>query len=434
MSKELHLFCGGNVMGQVLREPHRNKLTFRYEQAWQSDTDSFPLSLSMPLTATEHRHDVIEPFLWGLLPDNEGVLRRWGTKFQVSPKNAIALLSHVGEDCAGGIQFVRSEKVESWKASPQKSKVDWLSQGELNERMDLLLRDHAATRSGSDLGQFSLAGAQPKIALFYDERKKRWGIPSGSTPTTHILKPATGAFDGLAENEHFCLRLAQECGFATASSRVEYFGECPVIVVERYDRLRQGNGVLRIHQEDFCQALGRAPQQKYQNEGGPSASEILTLIRQYSSNHAEDEVRFIDALILGWLIGATDAHAKNFSVLIAPGAQVRLAPLYDISSALPYPKQVDLRRANLAMKIGGSYRLREIGSRNWEKFAAENKLNPKTLQGRIEQLLGELPQKCRATADLLRAEGITHPVVDLLIKSISERVNQCWKELGLESG
>ena len=121
-------------------------------------------------------------------------------------------------------------------------------------------------------------------------------------------------------------------------------------------------------------------------------------------------------------------------MLIAPGAQVRLAPLYDISSALPYPKQVDLRRANLAMKIGGSYRLREIGSRNWEKFAAENKLNPKTLQGRIEQLLGELPQKCRATADLLRAEGITHPVVDLLIKSISERVNQCWKELGLESG
>ena len=245
MSEELHLFCGGNVMGQVLREPRRNKLLFRYEQAWQSDPDSVPLSLSMPLTATEHRHDVIEPFLWGLLPDNDGVLRRWGTKFQVSPKNAFALLSHVGEDCAGGIQFVRSEKVESWKASPPKSKVDWLSQGELNERMELLLRDHAATRSGSDLGQFSLAGAQPKIALFYDERKKRWGIPSGSTPTTHILKPATGAFDGLAENEHFCLRLAQECGFATASSRVEYFGECPVIVVERYDRLRQGNGVLR---------------------------------------------------------------------------------------------------------------------------------------------------------------------------------------------
>jgi len=430
MSEELHLFCGSNVMGRVIRESRRNKLLFRYEQSWQSHPDSFPLSLSMPLTASEHRHDVIEPFLWGLLPDNDGVLRRWGAKFQVSPKNTFALLSHVGEDCAGGIQFVRSEKLESWKASPPKGKIDWLSRAELDERVALLLADHSATRSGSDLGQFSLAGAQPKIALFYDEGKNRWGIPSGSKPTTHILKPATGAFDGLAENEHFCLRLAQEYGFATASSRVEYFGECPVIIVERYDRLRQGKEVIRIHQEDFAQALGRAPQQKYQNEGGPSASEILSLIRQYSSNRAEDEGRFVDALILGWLIGATDAHAKNFSLLIAPGAQVRLAPLYDISSALPYPKQVDLRRANLAMKIGGSYRLREIGSRSWEKFASENKLSQKGLRGRIAHLLEEVPQKCRVTADLLREEGIIHSVVNLLVETISERVNRCKKEFG----
>jgi len=430
MSEELHVISGERVMGQVIRDPRRNRLLFRYDQAWQSDPASFPLSLSMPLTASEHRHDLIEPFLWGLLPDNDGVLRRWGTRFQVSPKNAFALLSHVGEDCAGGIQFVRPEKIESWKAAPPKGKVDWLGRNELNERMELLLRDHAATRSGSDLGQFSLAGAQPKIALFYDEGKKRWGIPSGSTPTTHILKPATGAFDGLAENEHFCLRLAKECGFATASSRVEYFGECPVIVVERYDRLRQSKGVLRIHQEDFCQALGRSPQQKYQNEGGPSANEILSLIRRYSSNHAEDEERFIDALILGWLIGATDAHAKNFSLLIAPGGQVRLAPLYDISSALPYPKQVDLRRANLAMKIGGSYRLREIGSRSWEKFAAENKLDRKTLQARITHLMEELPQKCQLAADLIRKDGIDHPVVELLVETISERVTRCRKEFG----
>jgi serine/threonine-protein kinase HipA len=428
MSEELHVFCGERVMGRVIRDPRRNKLAFRYEQAWQSDPSSFPLSLSMPLTAGEHHHDVIESFLWGLLPDNDGVLRRWGTKFQVSPKNAFALLSYVGEDCAGGIQFVRSEKLEKWTANPPIGKVDWLNSTEVNERMALILRDHAATRSGSDSGQFSLAGAQPKIALFRDEERGRWGIPSGSMPTTHILKPATGAFDGLAENEHFCLRLAKECGFSTASSKVEYFGESPVIVVERYDRLRRDRGVFRIHQEDFCQALGRAPQQKYQNEGGPWASEILTLIRQYSSNHAEDEQRFIDALILGWLIGATDAHAKNFSVLIAAGAQVRLAPLYDISSTLPYPKQVDLRRANLAMKIGDTYRLSEIGKRNWEKFAVENKISPKILHARIEQLMDALPQKCSAVAEALAKNGITHPVVELLVQSIGERVSTCREE------
>jgi serine/threonine-protein kinase HipA len=415
-------------MGRVVRDPRRNKLVFRYEQAWQSDPDSFPLSLSMPLTAGEHPHDVIESFLWGLLPDNDGVLRRWGTRFQVSSKNAFALLSHVGEDCAGGIQFVRSEKLENWTTNLPIGKVDWLNSEEVNERMALILRDHAATRSGSDSGQFSLAGAQPKIALFRDAERGRWGIPSGSMPTTHILKPATGAFDGLAENEHFCLRLAKECGFSTASSTVEYFGESAVIVMERYDRLRRDRGVVRIHQEDFCQALGRAPQQKYQNEGGPSASEILTLIRQYSSNHAEDEQRFIDALILGWLIGATDAHAKNFSVLIAAGAQVRLAPLYDISSALPYPKQVDLRRANLAMKIGGTYRLREIGRRNWEKFAAENKISPKILHDRIVHLMEVMPSMCRTVAETLAREGITHPVVELLVQSTGERVTKCREE------
>ena len=428
MSEELYVLCGERVMGRVIRDPRRNKLVFRYEQAWQSGPGSYPLSLSMPLTAGEHPHDVTESFLWGLLPDNDGVLRRWGTKFQVSSKIAFALLSHVGEDCAGGIQFVRSEKLENWTANPPIGKVDWLNSEEVNERMALILRDNAATRSGSDSGQFSLAGAQPKIALFRDVERGRWGIPSGSMPTTHILKPATGAFDGLAENEHFCLRLAKECGFSTASSTVKYFGDSPVIVVERYDRLRRDGGVFRIHQEDFCQALGRAPQQKYQNEGGPSASEILILIRQYSSNHAEDEQRFIDALILGWLIGATDAHAKNFSVLIAAGAQVRLAPLYDISSALPYPKQVDLRRANLAMKIGGSYRLREIGRRNWEKFAAENKISPKILHDRIGHLMDVMPHMCRTVVDTLAREGITHSVVELLVQSIGERVTKCREE------
>ncbi len=430
MSEELNLLCGGELVGRVTRDPRRNRLGFHYEEAWRSHPNSFPLSLSMPLTASEHRHDVIESFLWGLLPDNDGVLRRWGTKFQASPKNAFALLSHVGEDCAGAIEFVRPEKLEAWKRSAPKGKVDWLTDKDLNERMALLLRDHAATRDGSDLGQFSLAGAQPKIALFHDAQKMRWGIPSGSVPTTHILKPATGAFDGFAENEHFCLRLAETCGLATASSTVQYFGELPVIVVERYDRLRRGKEVLRIHQEDFCQALGRPPQSKYQNEGGPSAAEILTLIRQYSANRAEDEARFIDALILAWLTGATDAHAKNFSLLIAPGAQVRLAPLYDFSSALPYPQQVDLRRANLAMKVGGTYRLREIGRRHWEKFARENRLRTEGLKARVSKLLEELPEHCRVTADLLHEEGLTHPVVGKLVETISARVAECRKEFG----
>ncbi len=430
MTEELNVFCGQQLMGRILRDRRRDRLALCYEGSWQASPAAFPLSLSMPLTAAEHGHGAVESFLWGLLPDNEGVLQRWGTKFRVSPKNPFALLWHVGEDCAGAIQFVRPEQVEAWQKAPAAGGVEWLSNGEVAERMVLLLRDHGASRAGADTGQFSLAGAQPKTAFFFDEQQKRWGVPFGSVPTTHILKPATGAFDGLAENEHFCLRLAQECGLATAKSTVQYFGDCPAIVVERYDRVRQPGRVTRIHQEDMCQAMACRPHQKYQTQGGPSAAQILHLLRQYSTDHATDKQRFLDALMLGWLIGATDAHAKNFSVLIAPGAQVRLAPFYDISSALPYPKQVDLRRAGLAMKIGGAYKLREIGIRNWEKFAAETKTGPQNLKERLLQLMDELPERARCVEKNLHDEGIGHPVVSLLAEEISARAILCRKQFG----
>ncbi len=434
MTEELHVFCGQQLMGRILRDRRRDRLALKYDEDWRSNPSAFPLSLSMPLAAAEHGHEMVVSFLWGLLPDNEGVLQRWGAKFKVSPKNPFALLCHVGEDCAGAIQFVRPENVGEWQEIPAAGGVEWLSPVEVAERIALLLRDHGASRAGADTGQFSLAGAQPKTALFYDEKKKRWGVPFGSVPTTHILKPATGAFDGLAENEHFCLRLARECGLATAKSTVQYFGGCPVIVVERYDRVRQPGQVVRIHQEDMCQALGCPPHQKYQNQGGPSAAQILDLLRQYSTDRATDEQRFIDALILGWLIGATDAHAKNFSVLIAQRAQVRLAPLYDISSALPYPRQVDLRRAGLAMKIGGAYKLREIGSRNWEKFAAETKTSTSDLKERLCHLMNELPERARCVAKNLHEEGIAHPVVDTLVKEISDRAGLCRKDFGVQAG
>ena len=219
------------------------------------------------------------------------------------------------------------------------------------------------------------------------------------------MKPATGAFDGFAENEHFCLRLAGELGFPTASSSVQYFGDCPVITVERYDRIRQSDGVIRVHQEDLCQALACKPQSKYQNQGGPSPAQILDIIRQYSTSRAMDEERFVDSLVLSWLIGGTDAHAKNFSILIAAGRRVRLAPLYDLSSALPYPKQVDLRRATLAMKIGGTYKLREVGLRQWEKFAAEHRLDAGALAGRIRNLSERMPEAASTVARTLAEEG-----------------------------
>jgi hypothetical protein len=174
----------------------------------------------MPLAAEEHGPAAVQAFLWGLLPDNERVLDRWAKKFQVSARNVLALISHVGEDCAGAVQFVTPDRLEALK-SGKDDKVEWLDEAALAKRLQALREDHAAWRLPRDTGQFSLAGAQPKTALLL--QKDRWGIPSGRIPTTHILKPPTGHFDGHAENEHICLQLARSLGMPVADTKVMRF-------------------------------------------------------------------------------------------------------------------------------------------------------------------------------------------------------------------
>jgi len=425
MIDELRVLVGDKWMGRVVWDRRRNRLSFAYESEWRQDPASFPLSLSMPLTASEHGHAVVDSFIWGLLPDNEGILRHWAEQYKVSPRNAFSLLWHVGEDCAGSIQFIRPDRLAEWSKQPLPGGIDWLTRGEFDGRINLLIKDHSASRIGTDTGSFSLAGAQPKTALYWDPAGKRWGVPFGTIPTTHILKPALSDFGGFAQNEHFCLQLANELELKTARSSVEYINEHPVIIVERYDRVRTPDqGVLRIHQEDMCQALGCPPHQKYQNQGGPSAAQILNLIRQYSTNRDADESRFIDSLILSWLTFGTDAHAKNYSFLLGLNGQVRLAPLYDLSSALPYPKQVDLRRAGMALKIGSSYRMRDIGARDWERFSVELKLDPDDLKRKILEMADRIPSAARVTAEKLAADRIEHPVIAELVELITMRAKQ----------
>tara|TARA_R110000868_G_scaffold269911_1_gene529359 strand:+ start:141 stop:1418 length:1278 start_codon:yes stop_codon:yes gene_type:complete len=420
MTSELVALVNGRRMGEVRRNK-RGRMSFVYDESWRQGRNAYPLSLSMPHAAAEHGHDVIEAFLWGLLPDNDRVLDRWARRFQVSARNAFALLSHVGEDCAGAVQFVPPARVDACvKAEPEP--VAWLDDDEVAERLRTLREDHAAWRAPRDTGQFSLAGAQPKTALLFDGG--RWGIPSGRTPTTHILKPPTGEFDGHAENEHFCLKLARRLGLPTASSRVMKFGDEVAIVIERYDRRRQDGGILRVHQEDMCQALAVPPTRKYENEGGPGAAEIVDLLRASSSAREADVATFVDALILNWLIAGTDAHAKNYSILIGAGGRARLAPLYDIASALPYD-DMDLRRLKLAMRIGGEYRLRDITARDWARLAGGLRLSADGLRDRIGDLAGRLPDAAAAARDEIAREGLAHGVIDRLTDRLADRAAEC---------
>lgn len=423
MTDHLAIIIDGRIMGEI-RKDKRARLTLTYDADWRQTPDAYPLSLSMPLVVAEHENAKIEPWLWGLLPDNEAILARWGQRFQVSPRNPFALLAHVGEDCAGAIQIVQPERADALRTQPA-GQVEWLDDKDIAERIRILRKDQAAWRIARDAGQFSLAGGQPKTAFLFENG--RWGIPSGRAPTTHIVKPPIEAFDGHAENEHVCLALARALGLPAAASQVRVFDGEVAIVVERYDRVRVGDTIRRLHQEDMCQALGLPPTGKYENEGGPGVPPIVELLRTYSSRPIDDVWTFIQALALNWLIGGTDAHAKNYSVLIGAGGRARLAPLYDIASTLPY--DFDFKKLRLAMKIGGKYLLDDISLRHWNKLASSVRLDEEQVRTKCLDLAERLPDALADVIKTARADGLDNVVLQRLSEVITIRATRCQKLL-----
>jgi len=420
MTDELVALLDGNEVGRV-RNDARGRLTFVYDSVWRGKAGAYPLSLSMPLAAEEHGPAAVQAFLWGLLPDNERVLDRWAKKFQVSARSAFALISHVGEDCAGAVQFVTPDRLEALMGGKD-HQVEWLDEPAIAKRLQILREDPAAWRLPHDTGQFSLAGAQPKTALLL--QNGRWGIPSGRIPTTHILKPPTGHFDGHAENEHICLSLAGSLGLPVAETRVMRFEKEIAIVIERYDRQPSGNNIIRVHQEDICQALGVLPTKKYQNEGGPSPVDVIELLRSASTDRVTDVDTFVDALAFNWLIGGTDAHAKNYSLLLANGPTIRLAPLYDIASILPYD-QVDARKIKLAMKIGGDYEVSQIGLREWQKFARETRLDADKVRAALVDMAEQLPDFVTTVRAQAKKDGLNNAIINRLAAQLIARAKDC---------
>jgi serine/threonine-protein kinase HipA len=424
MTTHLIAFADGLVMGTVT-QARSGQLAFAYSQEWLDSSAAYPLSISMPLAPEQYGHRKIEPFLWGLLPDNEIVLGQWARKFHVSPRNAFGLIANVGEDCAGAVQFVRPERLGAVRlGAPQE--VQWLDEAAVADRLRALHQDQSAWRIPRDTGQFSLAGAQPKTALLLDNG--RWGVPSGRLPTTHILKPPTGEFDGHAENEHFCLQLARSFDLPTANSEIRRFEDQIAIIVERYDRIRTGRTIRRVHQEDVCQALGLLPTKKYQGDGGPGVREIAGLLTTFSTAPAQDTNTFVGAIAFNWLVAGTDAHSKNYALLLGSESRVRLAPLYDLASALPYPgmRPIGLK---LAMKIGGEYRLRNIAARHWRRLATEVRQNPEELLGKLRVTAEAMPDHVLQIQQLAKGDGLVHPVVDRLSEKLIARAKECGRLL-----
>jgi serine/threonine-protein kinase HipA len=419
----------GRLAGAIYQEA-RGHLRFTYEEAWRTAEDSYPLSLSMPLTASEHKHTQVHAYLWGLLPDNERTLDQYARIFSVSARNPVALLAHTGADCAGAVQLVPPERLSELEGQSGETRLEWMSEEEVARELRSVRRTGLPGPDRHAAGRFSLAGAQPKIALLYKDGG--WAKPLGRTPTTHILKPPSAEYAGFAENEHLCLELGSELGLSAARSTVQVFDGEIAIVVERFDRLQKGNQLRRIHQEDTCQAMSVLPWNKYESDGGPGAAAIVALIQESSLDPDTDIARFVDSLILRWILAATDAHAKNFSFLHVPGGGIRLGPFYDIASYLPYADQ-HLYEVKMAMRIGKEYLVRRIARADWHELANSTRLEPKYVFGRLDALLPRVPDAMRLVAQRAIEQGLARQFIEPLAGRVIERSKECLDRLNAGS-
>ncbi len=415
------------LCGQIAAELHlttTGKLRLRYNDSYRADPAATPLSVAMPLSSAEHDDDVVTPWLWGLLPDDRDVLRRWGREFSVSSANPFSLLgTPIGRDCAGAVQLCPPSDVGP--LSDRAAEAQLMSEADIAVR----LRDLRANRAqwfGSDFrGQFSLGGAQAKTALHHSNGQ--WYRASGSLPSTHIFKPAIAEYRWSHVNEHLCLTAASHAGLAAVRTSLETFEDETAIVVERFDRIWRGAQVERLHQEDLCQALSVHPDHKYQSDGGPGPGDVAGLLRSVVPGRqaADDVWRFVDALAFNWLIAGTDAHAKNYALLLH-GSWARLAPLFDVASFLPYDDSKG-HKVNLAMKIGDGYRLTRADRPGaWLKSASELGLDADDVVARVANLARRVPAAvAEAAGDPAIADCGAADFAERLVELIDGRVGHC---------
>ena len=416
MNRILEVWLLGQSVGQLIQADGR--LSFSYSPRWLQSPSAQPLSRSLPLRPESFDDKATRPFFAGLLP--EGDKRKLvAMALQVSPQNDYALLNGIGGECAGAVTLL--EPGQQPTGLPSEQYVRWLDDGELIAILDELPR--RPMLAGKDGLRLSLAGAQDKLPVVFING--HIGLPKQNTPSSHILKPAISAVEGSVYNEGFCMALAMRLKLSVASTSIRRVADRVYLLVERYDRLRQPDGSLqRLHQEDFCQALGVAPEYKYQNEGGPDLTQCFDLIRKATRPSAPQVLRLLDYVIFNALIGNHDAHAKNFSLIYTRRGTV-LAPLYDTLSTAVYANLTD----KMAMKIGSKYKFTEVQKQHWEQFAQAAGLSPVQVKKRILTLASLLPSEAASLRHELTTQDLNHDILSEIVGIIERRCQLTCKRL-----
>ena len=352
-NRELDVYLDGDLAGTAQMSSN-GALTFSYDEPYSRRGNPTPLSMSMPVDVKEHKNRMVLPFLQGLLPDNAQALASIASTYSVSAASPFAMLEHVGKDVAGALQFV-PKGAASPDAVNTRTKVTELSGRQIEGKLNEAISEY---RDGKPIGRadgrFSLAGAQPKIAL-HQISPGRWGLPEDATPTTHIFKPNAGVMRDIDVIEQMTMTAARALGLSVAESYVTTFGGLSTFVSKRYDRVFEDGRWRRLHQEDLCQALGVTPVKKYQRtEGGPGVGDFANLTELFplAADRREASVEFFKAFVFNVVVGGTDAHAKNYSLLLE-NETVALAPLYDLATYAPYRKDDEV--VLLPMNVNGKY-------------------------------------------------------------------------------
>lgn len=356
-----------------LKQDDSGLLQFSYDQTWLEKPNAMPLSRSLPLQSGVFPGKKARPFFAGILPE-EGPREKIAEILGISRTNDFAMLEKIGGECAGAVSLLPEGVAPT---DPKSARYRELTELELQQLITEL--PDRPLMAGAEGLRLSLAGAQDKLPVIVHPN---WiCLPLGDTPSTHILKPEPDRFAGLAANEIFCMTLAQAVGLNAPDTEYRPVREKPCLLVQRYDRTTAEAGhTTRLHQEDFCQALGFPPERKYQAEGGPTIGECISLLRDWSTAPVLDIPSFINSLIFNVLIGNADAHGKNYALLYS-GGERRLSPCYDLVCTLAWPH---LSR-NLAMKIGGCASVNAFTIGDWKKMANKAGLGWPMLRERMAE-------------------------------------------------
>ena len=404
MIDTLLVYWNSTLVGTV--EHQATRLAFRYDTGYLSQK-GMPLSRHLPVQHAAFDHEASAAFFANLLPEGE-IRRQVARHVGVSAENIFGLLAAIGGDCAGAVSLflpgVSVAPVGAYQLISREKLADELT----------CLPAHPFL-AGDEGVRLSLAGAQNKLPIYYDGSD--FFVPEGNYPSSHILKTAISQLDGSVANEAFCMTLARHAGLPAPLAGVVDVNGVPVYLVQRYDRAYGANGALeRLHQEDFCQALGILPEMKYEAEGGPGFKECFQLVEQWSDEPIVDSLLLLDWVLFNFLIGNADSHAKNLSWLYADGT-IRLAPFYDLLSTAVYARVNN----KFAMKLGGQRDPRHLAPHHLARFVEEIGIGIRTVKIRMKELIERVSRAITLMREGDDMDLLSTPVVNAVMQVIEQR-------------